>query len=789
MYEILLTRVFSITLLYHFGFMVISVGMFGMTVGAIIVYLLPRRFDPQKIHIQLASNSLLFGLSIAVSFFCYAKMPILLNMLHLLPFIELIIHLFSAYILAGIPFTFSGIVVCLALTKLPQPVSRLYAADLIGAALGCLLLLPLLNFLDGASAMFFIAALACCAGFLFATDSKSKVFHLATSVSVLVLILISFANASLASTNQAFIRVPDKWYIPQNERLYEKWNSFSRILVHGNPAVLRRPMAWGLSTTWPQDKKVSELILTIDSNAHTPLTRFSGNWHDLEYLQHDVINAVHQIKHNADVFIIGVGGGRDVLSSLFFHQKHILAVEINDRILDCLTRIFGDYTGHIDRYPRVQLVNDEARSFLGRSKQKFDIIQISLVDSFAATASGAFVFTENALYTSEAWKMFLVHLKPSGVLSVSYWYYTNIGFEVYRFLALAVSALKNSGVDECRQNIVVIANLNTYVATILISKRAFSEQDLNKIESFAKENKFTIMLSPKTALDATCAQITSAKDLKSIIDDSSLNLVPPTDNSPFFFHVIKPKDVLKSILNMDLLDKAVGRESAAIKILLFLLVEVVFLSFICIFLPLILSTDRSRLLSIVPLLVYFSFVGLGFMFIEIAQMQRLILFLGHPIYGLSIVLFTLLLGSGIGSYCNSLSSKYKIFNKPIVRLGGLLIALVLFESLASSFIPLCRDGSMSLRIALSITILFPLGFFMGMPFPIGLVLSKHSFESLAPWLWGVNGAASVCASVLALAVSLTFGLSATFWTGFALYCTAFLAYLWASSGQLSQNKL
>ncbi len=781
MYEILLTRIFSITLLYHFAFMVISVGMFGMTFGAIIVYLLPHYFGTPNTQMQLASNSLLLGLSTAVSFFCYTKMPILMHMLHLHELAQSIIHLLCACLLAGIPFTFSGIVVCLALTKLSQPINNLYAADLVGASLGCLLLLPLLNYFDGASAVFFIAALPCFAGFLFAPSYKSKVFKLTCCLFALGLISISCINTNLVSINQAFIRVPEKNAELRNERIYERWNSFSRILVHGNAKVLHRPLAWGLSSNWPQDKKISELNLAIDSNAHTPLAQFNGNWHDVDYLQHDVVNAVHQIKHNADIGIIGAGGGRDVLSSLFFHQKRILAIEINNIILDCLTRIFGNYTGHLDRYPEVTLVNDEARSFLTRSKQKFDIIQISLVDSFSATASGAFVFTENCLYTTEAWAMFMQHLKPDGVLSVSYWYEkgTGIDIELYRFLALSVSTLKNLGVEDCRKNIIVIANLDTKVATILVSKKPFSEQDLSKIDSFATDNKFSVVLSPQKALDNSLAQIASAKDLKSVIDNSPINLIPPTDDCPFFFHVIKSNNMLKLFPS----HQAVGREYQAILILQSLIIIMILACFICIFFPLLLTTVRVRMhwRSIVPHLIYFGSIGLGFMFIEISQLEKLIVFLGHPIYGFSIVLFTLLLGSGIGSYCIAIWNRYPAFNKPVIWLGAMLIVMSLFGCLTSTLIPFFRDGSMLARISLSIIILFPLGFFMGMAFPIGMILSKRSFEFITPWLWGVNGAASVCASVLALAVSLTCGLSATFWTGFAFYCIALLSYLWASS--------
>jgi hypothetical protein len=193
-------------------------------------------------------------------------------------------------------------------------------------------------------------------------------------------------------------------------------------------------------------------------------------------------------------------------------------------------------------------------------------------------------------------------------------------------------------------------------------------------------------------------------------------------------------------------------------------------------LPLLLTTDRNRLLSISPLLAYFASIGIGFMFIEISQMQRLIVFLGHPIYGLSVVLFTLLVGSGAGSYSISLKSKMRWLNSATVRLSLLLLVLLIFGFVTPAMTSYFHQGSMLIRILLCTSVLFPLGFFLGMAFPIGMTLAKDSQASLTPWLWGVNGATSVCASVLALAVSLTCGLSSTFWTGFVCYLIAFGAY-------------
>jgi hypothetical protein len=775
MYEILLTRILSVTMLYHFAFFVISVGMFGMTVGAMLIYLMPRYFNEENAPARLANISLLFGISIAAAL---NLIILLMDIFPVTPLDKSALILSISFLITGIPFTFSGLAICLALTKLPNTIGKLYAADLLGAALGCILLLQLLNRIDAASAMLCIAILACTAGFFFHSNLLSIHFKKILTGCIAVLAVMASSNAVLSIHNSAFLRIGEKFPIPANTRLYEKWNSFSRIMVHGAPFSLDRPFAWGLSTTWPENRRIEELILTIDSAADTPLTRFSGNLNELEYLRHDVTNSVHIIKENSNMFVVGLGGGRDALSALLFHQKSVLAVEINDQIISALTHQFGNYTGHLDRYPNIQIVNDEARSYLGRLKEKFDIIQISLVDTFAATSSGAFVFTENSLYTMEAWKTFMQHLNPGGVISVSYWYG---GPELYRFLSLVTTTLKNMGINEPRKNIIVIANLAAsaggripgMVATILVSNTPFSDAALDKLQQFAKSNKFNIVISPRIDYDVLAEQIVTSADPKSVVNRNEMSLIPPTDDSPFFFFQLKPQDIFK----FNNYGSNLGREGFAVHILQYLLIEIFILSILCIFIPLYITSKDLPARGVVHLLIYFVCIGLGFMFIELAQMERLTVFLGHPMYGLSVVLFTLLLSSGIGSFNAPSSESLSISNKQLVCLSGIPVSIFLFGYLLAMFIPGSRDAIVQLRIVLSILILFPIGFFMGMAFPIGMQLAKKTHPSMLAWFWGVNGAASVLASVLAVIVSLTMGISATLMTGLALYCIAFLTFV------------
>jgi hypothetical protein len=427
MYEILLTRIFSVTMWYHFAFMAISVAMFGMTVGAILVYLLPHRFTLERAKYHLTLGSLLFAVSIVLSFLAHLKIPHVkdASIVGQWPLV-------LTYVVISIPFIFSGICVCLALTKFPGQVSKLYAADLAGAAIGCILLVYVLRITDGPTAVIAVALLAGLGGALFAVEEGH---HMLLRVALVFTILLAFfvvVNTIQIEKQRPLIRL--RWVKGKLESrpLYEKWNSFSRITVWGNPHKPEAPFGWGISPVYDADRKFKQLHMMIDASAYTPLPAFQGDFDDVDYLRYDVTNLVHYLRPGSKVFVAGSGGGRDILSALAFEQKSVVAVEINEDIIEAVNQRFGDFTGHLDQNPRITFVNDEARTYVARHKDKFDIIQVSLIDTWAATASGAFVLTENSLYTVEAWKIFLEHLNTKGILTFTRWYLKHRPGEMYR---------------------------------------------------------------------------------------------------------------------------------------------------------------------------------------------------------------------------------------------------------------------------------------------------------------------------------------------------------------------
>jgi predicted membrane-bound spermidine synthase len=774
MHETLLTRIFSVTMWYHFAFVAISVALFGMTVGALVVYLLPDRFTASKTNDRLILFSLLFGVSIVLSFLTQLSVPFVpkwsLAGVYSIGFLYLVI---------SVPFVFSGVCVCLALTRFPQQISRLYAADLMGAAVGAIALVWLLNRVDAPSAVIVISVLPAIAAFCFAAAARRAALLRTSFALAVALLAFAMINASLFNHHKPLLRVT--WVggptgVPFYETTvpdYEKWNVFSRIRID-KLTPNRFTMGWGLSPTFVDDPNVQQYNLAIDTGASTVLTHYSGQPQQINHLKYDVTNLAHWARSPANVLVMGVGGGRDLLSALAFDQRHVTGVEINGQILHAVDDVYGDFTGHLDRNPRITMVNDEARSYVTRSSQRYDIIQMSLTDTWAATSAGAFALSENSLYTTDAWKTFLDHLTPNGLLAVSRWYYVPQPIEAYRLVALAVQALRDRGVDDPRSHIYVAKAPNVmdvHVATLLVSPSPLSDADLATLDRVTSDLKFDRVLTPTYAIDDTFEGIVEAPDVRAFAATYPYDISPPSDDKPFFFQMIRPTDIFHGGLGHS---KILTEPFLA---LVGLTVAVLVLAFLCIVLPLLLTAKRVRLGGMLPFLAFFAAIGLGFLFIEVSQMQRLTLFLGHPTYALSVVLFSLLLFSGIGSYATERIAKAGPSRVNLLPFLPLLVVLVAVGLATPVIADHVESATTPVRIFTAVALLAPMGLAMGMPFPVGMRVASALPDAPTPFFWGVNGAMSVCASVLAMSIAQTSGISMAFWVGCACYVVAALGLL------------
>ena len=772
--EILLTRIFSVVTWYHFAFLAISIALFGMTIGAIAVYVFRDLFREERTRFHLALSALLFAVTLAVGFPIQIRITFSTDLTAAALLADAAILLLSAA-----PFVFSGVCVCLALTRFPRRTGRMYAADLAGASAACVAAIYLLKTIDGPGAVVAAAAAAAGGAVLFALEAgRPRLVGAAAGIAA-ALAGLAVTQALMARQQAPLLRLKSVKGNVEERPLYERWNSFSRIRVR--PAPTGKPLGWGMSTVYRVERPVRQLILDIDGGASTVMTEFRGDTGEVEYLRHDVTSLAHYLKPGARVLAIGAGGGRDVLTALVFGQRSVVGVEINEEIIRAVTERFGDFTGHLERDPRVLFVNDEARSYIARQRERYDIIQASLIDTSAATAAGAFVLTENSIYTADAWKVFLDHLAPGGILTFSWFYFTDLPAEMYRLTSLARAALLERGIRDVRAHVVLVRQKTTgkSVGTILVSPDPFSADDLTALESVVRAQSFDVVLAPGISGDPAFVAIASGNAPETLGGDPPLRIDPPTDDAPFFFNMLRLRDAVRPGL---MAQGSLGGNQKAVVMLCGLLAGSVALTLVCLAAALGLAARDPVLRGASPWVLYFAGIGLGFMLVEISQMQRLIIFLGHPVYGLSVVLFALLLSSGAGSLSTrapgdddaGLAGRRR--RGGAARLIGLVAALMLFGGLTPRLIQGFSASPTPARVLVAVALLFPIGFFMGMPFPLGMGAAGTRYARMTPWFWGVNGATSVCASVLATAMALSWGIAAAFWTGVGCYALALGAY-------------
>ena len=750
-YQILITRFFSVILFYHFAFAAISLAMLGLTRGAMEVYGKPERYAQTRVGAEFARHACWFALGSVGAMIAFLCAPLVV------PAAFIPVALALAAISFASPFAQGGVCITLLLTRLPYGGGRLYAADLLGAAVGCLGVIFLLLWIDPVSATLWIAAFAAASGWMLIRDTEEVRERRLSAAVALLLSAMAIAHTGLTATGEPHLGVTWAKGIQQTDTLFERWNTFSRVRVReiGRQA----PFGWGFART--PVATIEQHFLDIDADAGTPITRFSGDLGKLSWLKDDVINAAYLVQRPDDVAVVGVGGGRDILSGLYFGAKHIRGIEINPAISEVLMDKFADYSGHLDRQPGVSLVNGEARSYINHSPDRYDLVQISLIDTWAATAAGGLTLTENRLYTVEAWDDFYRALKPGGMLSVSRWFEAaHHRGEFYRLVAIAASALQRHGVgaDELSRHVIAL-NVDNII-TVITRPDPFTDAQWQAARWRLERQGFKILLGPDIACDEITSAFMSGKADKAFLDSLPENIAASTDDNPFFFYTARLGDLLS-------FGKSVAmNNNAAISMIHWLVILALAACAYYIVIPFLRLARQMPLTELAPPVTYFSAIGMGFMLIEISQMQRLMVFLGHPVYGLSVVLFTILLFSGLGS--STVGAAPPRPATVIARVVALLAALVVAGLLTPWVTNWARSQATDMRIVVSILLLAPPAFCMGMMFPLGLNIWRRH-DGLLPFFWSTNGITSVFASILGMALSIEFGITRTYALGVCCY--------------------
>jgi hypothetical protein len=761
MYEVVLTRLLSAICWYYLAFVSVSMAMFGMTAGALAVQLFPAFFAEERLPRRLYHSVLAMAISMPLALLVMLAIPldIALALQVVVSFV-----LFSCVI--AVPFFFSGVAVCIALTRMPFAMGRVYFVDLAGAACGCLGAVGLLNLIDAPSAIFEIAALLFVGAAAFADFALKPRAQRNCLVAAVSMVLLAGLNSS---TFHGIQPIWTKGHIDKRNDIYaELWNPISKVRF--SHSWLSDPLMWGPSSRMPAPRKIEAMQLDIDNAAATQMIRFDGDLSSLSFLRYDVTALGAELRHGGTAAVIGVGGGRDVLNCAANGFTRVVGIEVNSKIADLTSHQLDWYSG-FSKIPGFELHNDEGRSFLSRTAEHFDLIQASLVDTWAATTAGAMALSENSLYTVDAWRVFYDHLKPGGIITFSRWYGGPETSETYRLYSVAYAMLLAEGIADPSAHLALVQS--GPVATLLASNRAFGPEDLHALNTVMQDMAFNPLAIPGQATNVPeLSQIARSKtlaEMASLQDDYGRDFSPTFDSSPYFFNGVHIR-ALPRFLSRG----GSGFNLQATMFLFAFLLAAAILVFATIAVPAWIGYQRQRghVPAPVGAIGYFISIGLAFMCTEMAMMQQLSIFLGHPVYAMVVVLAGLILSAGLGSFASDYWPAKSAWRCRIPPIAGAVMTGAYFLVV----LPVIHGYTSALlwqRILICLMMIAPPGFALGFCFPVGLrwMTSLHQQHNM-PWMWALNGAAGTLGSFVAMIISMETSIGTCVLVGAGLYLVA-----------------
>jgi len=749
--ELSLTRLFSVVLFYHFAFLAISIALLGLGAGGVLAYLAKNwlwRFQTRSL------------LGIVSTVDAVVVLLVLEVVLHVPVSLELTTgnfwRLTAIYLASAVPFFFTGLEFAVLYAREAAEVSNLYGADLAGGALACLAVVPILNWLGGPNAVLFSGMTAALAATVWTQAGRLR--RCSTAVGILLLIIIA-ANFS------------GKWIdivYAKGERRDASWVEFAR---------------WNAISRVEVDRQNDAKAIVIDADASTYIMNVDlQHWKGSVYernLMSAPAGVVNILRPHGEYAIIGPGGGVDVVRAIANGSPSVTGIEINPLIAtDIMRGRYADYAYHLYQRPDVHIHVSDGRSFIRSANQHFDVVQMTLVDTWASTAAGAFALSENNLYTVEAFQEYFQHLKPDGVLAITRWEFQQPR-EALRVVSLAMEALHRLGVSDPEGNFIVVSQApldsDGLPVAVLAKKGAFTAAEQEKVAADLQARPpLTALYLPSAHNENAFSALIRSNDPYSFARRYAYNVAPVSDNAPFFFFTLKLNQLLRRGSEQEGIDWKVN---LGIAVLMTVLVISVLAVFAFLIVPLAVHGGNTQA---IPRLLYFVAIGLGYILVEISFIQRFVLFLGHPTYALTVVVFLMLLSSGMGSW----SSRRGGVSLNLGRLA--LLTTLGCLGLDIFMLPPILKGLVGLpfpaKLLISAGLIVPLGFCMGMPFPTGLrALARMSDADISAansnsieWAWAMNAGASVLGSVLAMVIAIDFGLNVTLGVAAAAYFSGLL---------------
>ena len=733
--QVLLTRVLSAVLAYHFSFLAISLALLGVGAGGLVVYLrqgwAAGPVEPRLARWSAGLAALLVVMPLALVRLDYS------TGLGAGVTVDFALTLVAICVLAAVPFCVAGVVIALAVRGYARWIGTVYAFDLLGAAVGALAVVPLLWLVSGTTLLVALSLLAALAALLFGGGR----------IAVGAIALAAVAVALAATTS--LYALPPHTTGPDVEPVAERWTPLSRVLGYPPPAG-------------------SDFALLFYDRVYAPVpVRAPGaplpDWRALRLGPQSV---GYELAGPGHTLVIGGGGGRDIENALSAGQRRVDVIELNRAIREVVDEDLARWSGSPYSLPGVSVDIGDGRSRLAARDTRYDVIHIGFTDTLSANSAAGFALTEANLYTREAYGEYFEHLAPGGVLSVSR-LHRLVGDEALRATVLALAALEDEGVERPERNVVVMLGrdiFNELYGTVLVRREPWSTAELDHIRTLARERGEGVAYAPGGPYQLEWADLAAAPGYEEFCRSYRLDVCPPTDDRPFFFNMTRLGDLAAAP------PPGYFFTTDPVRVLALTLAVLLVLCAAAFGLPLLLAPSRAH----PPLrtMVFFAAIGLGFLLLEIALIQRFVLFLGFPTYALSIVLFSLLLSTGVGSLLSArvADPRRALLTALTFACGLLAVAAVGLQPLLAALI----DLPFAARVALSVAMLAPAGVALGMAMPIGLTRLSGLHPGAVPWAWAVNGVTSVLASVLAVGVAITWGLTAVVVLALACYLAALL---------------
>ncbi len=760
--ELTLTRAFSVSWYYHFGFLIISTALLGFGAAGSYLALQKEPEENKNLPPFRAKLSLAFAISVMLGYAIFQAFPF--NPFAVLESKTQFIKLLLFYFFAILPFFFSGLIIASLLKESPTQIPKLYMYDLVGGGLSCMLFPFVISFFELGGTISIVSVFGLLSAISFSYKSKNVLPY--AILTVFLVIFSFFANNifPIAVSVEKLEELVDK------KPIYSASNAISLIEVYEMAGKERGPNYVDSlrCITFDKGTAATEML-----DLRPDVTIFVKNLQDTAKLADTVrlLSAcAYTNKINPKVLIIGSGGGEEVFHGLYFGASKMVAVEINPLINDLVMNKMDDYVGHLFQQKQVELYTEDARSYIRRSPEKFDIIVAIHTISNAAMASGAMSLAENYVLTQEAFEEYWNHLTENGVL-----FFTRPPAQVPRLVCTLRKVMEQQGISNFSQHFIISPK------GILCKKSPFTSPEIAEAEKrmgYNPEDSLSFKKIKYSPLHADTSNIFYAILHTPSLDELYLSkpesLVPATDDMPFFNHRFKWLKLeisqVKALfqLKTDVWTELEIRPVAEI-LLLILFVQSFFLAGIFILLPAFWRRKKGEKRAFYGL--YFAGIGLGFILLEMVFLQKYTLFIGQPIYTYAIVLASLLIFTGIGSYfLPKITEKYPQF--PRYHIPILVIFILLYSLFLPYFFEYTLEYSLISRLLLSVFSLFPIGILLGMAFPIGM--SKLSSPQSIAFAWAINSFFTVIGTILALMIGMAWGFNVVIMSAIIAYSLAWI---------------